>query len=260
MSPLVLISRQGAVTTVTLNRPEKRNALNVALLEQLCASVAAAESDAAQRVFVLRGAGAVFCSGLDLMEAADPAVADASAELIGRTLGILATTRLVTIAAVQGAAIAGGAGLMSACDFAVATADAKFGYPEIRRGIVPALIMTFLRRQLRERDARELLLLGKLFDAKHAHDIGLINRIAADTAVLETEVLSLISSILPGAPEATAETKRLLADLWPVSVAADLERAHARHVAARNSAEAREGIAAFNEKRAPNWAPGPIDQ
>ena len=256
MSVLVLVSRQGAVTTATLNRPEKRNALNVALLEQLCASVVAAEGEASQRVFVLRGAGAVFSSGLDLIEAAEPEVADASAELIGRTLGILAATRLVTIAAVQGAAIAGGAGLMSACDFAVATVDAKFGYPEIRRGIVPALIMTFLRRQLRERDARELLLLGKLFDAKHAHAIGLINRVAVDDAALDTEVLSLISSILQGAPESAAATKKLLAELWPVSVAADLERARERHLAARNSAEAREGIAAFNEKRAPNWAPG----
>src|SRR5687768_8619548 len=207
MSSLVLITRKGVVTTATMNRPEKRNALNVALLDQLCAAVAAAEGDAAQRVFVLRGAGSVFSAGLDLMEAADPAVADASAELIGRTLGILAATRLITIAVVQGAAIAGGAGLMSACDFAIATADAKFGYPEIRRGIVPALIMTFLRRQLRERDARELLLLGKLFDAKHAHAIGLINRIATDDAALETEVLSLTSSILQGAPEAAAETK-----------------------------------------------------
>ena len=254
MSSPVLVSRHGAVTTATLNRPEKRNALNIALLEQLCTAVAAAESDASQRVFVLRGAGAVFSSGLDLMEAADPEVADASAELIGRTLGVLAATRLVTIAAVQGAAIAGGAGLMSACDFAVATADAKFGYPEIRRGIVPALIMTFLRRQLRERDARELLLLGKLFDAMHALEIGLINRIVADSAALDTEVLSLISSILQGGPETAAETKKLLADLWPVSVAADLERAHSHRAAARNSAEAREGIAAFNEKRAPNWA------
>jgi methylglutaconyl-CoA hydratase len=256
MSSLVLTKREGAVTTATLNRPEKRNALNVVLLEQLCGAVTAAESDASQRVFVLRGAGAVFSSGMDLIEAADPQVAAASADLIGRTLGVLAATRLVTIAAVQGAAVAGGAGLMSACDFAVATADAKFGYPEIRRGIVPALIMTFLRRQMRERDARELLLLGKLIDAKHAHAIGLINRIAADDAALDTEVLSLISSILQGAPEATAETKKLLAALWPGSVAGDLERAHERHLAARNSSEAREGIAAFNEKRAPNWAPG----
>lgn len=255
MSPPVLITREGAVTTATLNRPEKRNALSVALLEHLCAAVSEAEADGLQRVFVLRGAGPVFSAGLDLQEAADPAVAETSTEFIARALRALSTTRLVTIAAVQGAAIAGGAGLMTACDFAIATVEAKFGYPEIRRGIVPALIMTFLRRQIREREARELLLLGKMFDAKHAHAIGLLNRIAADAAGLDTEVRTITSSILQGAPEATVETKKLLADLWPVPIATDLDRAHAHHRAARNSAEAREGIAAFNAKRAPAWAP-----
>src|SRR6266498_2340399 len=146
MNSFILTAREGQVTTLTLNRPDKRNALNVELLEEFCAGIAAAESDASQRVLVLRGAGAVFCSGLDLAEAAQPERAIASAELVGKALRALATTRLITIAAVQGAAIAGGAGLMSACDFAVATRDAKFGYPEVRRGLVPALIMTFLRR------------------------------------------------------------------------------------------------------------------
>jgi methylglutaconyl-CoA hydratase len=255
MPSLVSIVREGPVTTVTLNRPEKRNALNVPLLEALCDAVGTAESDLSQRVFVLRGAGAVFCSGLDLAEAADPGVADTSAELLGRTLRVLSTTRLITIAVVQGAAIAGGAGLATACDFVTAVADAKFGYPEIRRGIVPALIMTFLRRQVREREARELLLLAKLFDARQAHAIGLVNRIAPDLAAMETDVRSIISSLLQGAPEAAAETKKLLADLWPVPVTSDLDRAQAHHVTARNSAEAREGIAAFNEKRPPTWAP-----
>lgn len=251
----ILIAREDRVVTLTLNRPEKRNALNVELLEQLCAALAAAEPDPTQRILVLRGAGAVFCSGLDLAEAAKAERSHASAEILERALRALATTRLITIAAVQGAAIAGGAGLVSACDFAVATRDAKLGYPEVRRGLVPALIMTFLRRQLRERDAREILLLGKLFDAERAHAIGLLNRVAADEAALETEVRSLISSLLQGAPEALAETKRLLAELWPAPLPADLARAHAYHVSARNSAEAREGITAFHEKRSPNWAP-----
>ena len=178
-----------------------------------------------------------------------------SAELVGQTLRALATTRLITIARVHGAAIAGGAGLMTTCDFAVATRDAKLGYPEVRRGLVPAFIMTFLRRQLRERDARELLLLGKLFDAPHAHAIGLINRVADNEAALDPEVQSIVSSLLQGAPGALAETKRALAELWHSPVATDLERAHAYHLAARHSAEAKEGIAAFHEKRPPNWAP-----
>jgi methylglutaconyl-CoA hydratase len=256
MTPLTLVATQGTVTTLTLNRPERRNALNVELLEQFCAAIRVAEADTGQRVLVIRGAGTVFCSGLDLAEATQPERAEASAEAVAHALRALATTRLITIATVQGAAIAGGAGLMSACDLAVATRDAKFGYPEIRRGLVPALIMTFLRRQLRERDARELLLLGKLFDATHAHAIGLINRIVADEAALDAEVKVIVSSILQGAPQALAETKKLLAELWPVPVVDDLERAHAFHLSARNSLEAREGIAAFNEKRAPKWTNG----
>lgn len=255
MSDLILISTSGPVTTLTLNRPDKRNALNAALLTTLCAAIAATESDSTQRVLVLRGAGPVFCSGLDLAEAAQPGHASTSADLVAQTLRALATTRLMTIAAVQGAAIAGGAGLMSTCDFAIATRDAKFGYPEVRRGLVPALIMTFLRRQLRERDIRELLLLGKVFDANHALAIGLVNRLVSDEAALGTETTTLISSLLQGAPDAQAETKKLLGELWHSTVAVDLARAHAHHLAARNSAEAREGVSAFLEKRAPNWAP-----
>ena len=255
MSPVLITTTDGPVTTVTLNRPDKRNALNVELLTQLGAAITAAQADASQRILVLRGAGTVFCSGLDLEEAAQPDRAHASADLVAQGLRTLSATRLVTVAAVQGAAIAGGAGLMSACDFAVATKDAKFGYPEVRRGLVPALIMTFLRRQLRERDARELLLLGKPFDAAHALAIGLVNRVVADEAALETEVKTLVSSLLQGAPEAVAETKKLLAELWPVPVSTDLDHAHAFHLGARNSAEAKEGVAAFREKRPPKWAP-----
>jgi methylglutaconyl-CoA hydratase len=254
MSSLILATAAGPTTTLTLNRPDKRNALNVELVEELCVALATAESDASQRVLVLRGAGTVFCSGLDLAEAAQPERAEASAEVLARALAAFATTRLITIAAVQGAAIAGGAGLVSACDFTVATREAKFGYPEVRRGLVPALIMTFLRRQLRERDAREILLLGKLFDATHAQAIGLINRVVADEPALDTEVRTIVSSLLQGAPQALAETKKLLRELWPTPVVEDLERAHAYHLSARNSPEAREGVAAFNEKRAPNWA------
>ena len=254
MSTVLLSQREGAVTTLTFNRPDKRNALNVPLLEALCAGIAEAEKDPTQRVLVLRGAGTVFSSGLDLAEAANPDFAHQSAELVAKALGAIANTRLITIAAVQGAAIAGGGGIMSACDFALATADAKFGFPEVRRGLVPALIMTFLRRQMSERDAREVLLLGKLFDAAQAQRFGLLNRIVAHVDALDTEVKLVVSSLLQGGPQALAETKRLLAELWHSPVQTDLARAHAYHISARNSAEAREGVAAFNEKRAPNWA------
>ncbi|MFI5356272.1 MAG: enoyl-CoA hydratase/isomerase family protein [Opitutales bacterium] len=252
---LVLVSHDGPVTTLTLNRPDKRNALNVELLEALVAAVEATEAEASQRVLVVRGSGPVFCAGLDLTEATQADRAHRSAELVARGLMVLSRSRLVTIAAVHGAAIAGGAGLMSACDFAVATRDAKFGYPEVRRGLVAGLIMTFLRRQVRERDIRELLMLGRTFDAAHAQAIGLVNRLVDDEAALAPEVHHLVTSILQGAPEAIAHTKALLADLWPHTVQHDVEHALQFHLEARGSAEAREGIAAFHEKRPPNWAP-----
>ena len=255
MPPLVIITRDGAITTATLNRPAERNALNAALLDHLAAALAAAERDPKQRILVLRGAGRLFCSGLDLAEAVLPGRGEILATLTADVLRALSTSRLVTIAAVHGAAIAGGAGLMSACDFAVATRDAKFGYPEIRRGIVPALIMTFLRRQLHERDARELLLLGKLIDASRAHAMGLINRVVADEAALDAEVRLLASSLLQGAPEAIAATKQFLAELWPAPLADDLDHALAHHRTSDHSPEVREGVAAFHEKRPPNWAP-----
>lgn len=247
-------SRDGAITTVTLNRPDKRNALCVELLEQLCAAVAAAENDPSQRVLVVRGEGPAFCAGLDLAEAAQPERAHQSAEWIARSLAALSGSRLVTVALVHGAAIAGGAGLMSACDFAVAVAETKIGYPEPRRGLVAGLVMTFLRRQLRERDAREALLGGEIFTAEHARTIGLLNRVAPDLASAEGEVMKFATTAMQGGPQAIAHTKQLLAELWPRTVKEDLDHALAFHLKARNSPEAQEGIAAFREKRAPRWA------
>jgi methylglutaconyl-CoA hydratase len=250
----LLVSASGPVVTLTLSRPEKRNALDVPLLDALHAAILTAGNEPTCRVLVLRGAGRVFCAGLDLTEAAQPERAQASAEALGRVLLALAEIRLVTIAALHGAALAGGAGLASVCDFAIATEDTKFGFPEVRRGLAPALIMSFLRRQLRERDLREVLIAGKLFDAAHARSIGLLNAVVADDAALELEIKSLLSSILQGSPEAIASTKKLLAELQPRPLKEDLDRALAFHLSARNSPEAREGVAAFNEKRPPKWA------
>ncbi len=240
---------------LTLNRSEKRNALSIELVQALLAALTAAENDPAQRVLILTGAGPVFCAGLDLAEAADPARAHQSAELIAQMLQRLSESRLVTIALVRGAAIAGGAGLMSACDFALAEEAAQIGYPETRRGLVAALVMTFLRRQLRERDARHILLTGETFSARHAESIGLINRALGGEQLLPA-ALKLAAEVMQGGPEAVARTKQVFAQLWPSPLATDLERAMATHLAMRQSAEIQEGVAAFREKRPPKWAPG----
>src|SRR5438552_14375214 len=156
--PVVLIERQTPqIAIVTLNRPERRNALTIELMNELIAAIKVASDQPNERVLILRGAGAAFCTGLDLKEAADSKKAHPTAEMVAKTLITLAETRLVTIAAVHGAAVAGGAGIMSACDFVVAAERTKIGYPEVRRGLVAGLVMTFLRRQVGERNMRELL-------------------------------------------------------------------------------------------------------
>ena len=253
MSDLVLTENDGSgVFTIRLNRPEKRNALNIPLLEQLCAAVDAANGDASVRVIVLRGNGPVFCAGLDLKEAGDPANSHHSAELIARMLSAVYYSSKATIAAVHGAALAGGAGLMSCCDLVIATADTQLGYPEVRRGMVAGLVMTFLRRQLHERHARELLITGEIIDAERAVEIGLVNR-CVPTDLLDTAVDQAGEKILKGAPGAIARTKRLFDELWHHSAQADFERALELHVEVRNAHEAQEGMKAFLEKRTPSW-------
>lgn len=248
-------SADTGIALLTLNRAGKRNALSVDLVQALLAALTAAENDPAQRVLILTGAGPVFCAGLDLAEAADPGRAHQSAELIAQVLRRLSESRLVTIAVVRGAAVAGGAGLMSACDFAFAEETAQIGYPETRRGLVAALVMTFLRRQLRERDARRILLTGEMFSARQAESIGLVNG-ALGTDQLMPAALNVAAEVMQGGPEAVARTKQVLAQLWPSPLSTDLERAMATHLATRQSAEIQEGIAAFREKRPPKWAPG----
>lgn len=252
--PNVLVEKQSPqMTTLTLNRPERRNALTIDLMVELVAAIETAGADRTQRILILRGAGKAFCTGLDLSEVGEPGKAHRSAEMVAKMLLTVSQTRLITIAVVHGAAVAGGAGIMSACDFAIAVERTKFGYPEAKRGLVAGLVMTFLRRQLRERDIRELLFAGELFDAHRAEEIGLINRVVPPNE-LEAEVQKLTASILQGAPGALASSKRLLEELWATSVPADLDVALSHHLEARESPEAKEGIAAFLEKRPPNWA------
>lgn len=253
MSPPVTVSVERAgVAIVTLNRPERRNALSIGLLEGLSDAVEQLARGDKARVVILRGEGGVFCSGLDLKEARDERLRHQSAELVSRALLAVSQSPSVTIAAVEGAAVAGGAGLMSACDFVVAGQSARIGYPEVKRGLVAGLVLTFLRRQLAERDIRELLLLGDLIDAPKAMQIRLINRVVSDGEALH-ESLALAEQVLEGAPGAIARTKKVLEELSARSIADDLRIAHAHHLAARDSEESVEGIQAFLEKRPPRW-------
>jgi methylglutaconyl-CoA hydratase len=252
MPTLVVEKKSTQITVVTLNRPERRNALTIEMLTDLCAAIEAAEAEEQRRILILRGAGQAFCAGLDLQETMETDDAHRSAGMVARTLRALAETRLITIAQIHGAAVAGGAGLMSACDFVIAAARTKIGYPEGKRGLVAGLVMTFLRRQLHERDIRELLLTGELITAERAKEMGLVNRVVAP-GELEKETAKIASSILQNAPHALVQTKRLIEELWSSPVRKDVEHALHYHTQARESDEAKEGIAAFLEKRPPRW-------
>src|SRR5438132_3989685 len=252
MSVVLIEQKSPQITVLTLNRPERRNALTLELMTELCSAVNVASEQPQQRVLILRGAGAAFCTGLDLKEAADTTKAHSTAEMVANTLIAINQTRLITIAAVHGAAVAGGAGIMSACDFVVAAQGTKIGYPEVRRGLVAGLVMTFLRRQVGERNMRELLFGSELIDAERAKEIGLVNRVVARDDVM-SEAQKFAESVLQGAPGALTQTKRLIDELWWRSVKEDVELALKYHLQARESDEAREGIAAFNEKRKAKW-------
>jgi methylglutaconyl-CoA hydratase len=194
----------------------------------------------------------VFCAGLDLSEAADLTLAEESGHLVERTLRTLRETPLVTICAAHGSALAGGAGLMAACDLAVAADDLWIGFPEVRRGLLPALITGVLQDKLRDGDLRELFLVAEPIGAQRALEIGLVQRVVPAGQVLG-EATTLAQSVLKGGPEAVRGTKQMLNELRQVPPADLTGHLLQVHHAARESEEAREGLAAFLKKRATRW-------
>jgi methylglutaconyl-CoA hydratase len=241
------------ISTLTLQRPEQRNALSIDLLEQLCTAIEQLAGQADQRVVILRGAGPVFSAGLDLREAADDTRVERSAASVGRALDLLRETPLVSIASVHGGAYAGGAGLMAACDIVIAADDARFGFPEARRGLLPALICGVLRSRIREGDLRDLLLTGETITAARALQVGLVQRVVPAEKLME-EARRVAELILDGGPETIRRTKELLNQLFESQAAPSKDLLDELHLMARRGDEAREGLAAFAEKRAPWWS------
>jgi methylglutaconyl-CoA hydratase len=242
-------SHSEEVVSCILNRPEKRNALNTLLMQQLCAHAEQAAKDPKVRIFILRGNGSAFCSGLDFGEAMNPELGLESAEMVKQCLLSIHNIPAVTIAVVQGMALGGGAGLVTACDFALACPDATIGFPEVRRGLVAAQVMTLLIRKLRGTDIRDLILSGEPVNAARALQIGLFHRVGD----LEAELPKIVSQLLLAAPGALAKTKQLIEQLDSRSLQNDLEMSLHHHLESKQSAEAQEGIRAFLEKRKPSW-------
>jgi methylglutaconyl-CoA hydratase len=256
-TPLVIREDRGPITILTLNRPDQRNALAGALVAELRDTIDQISVDERVRVLILTGAGSAFCAGMDLKEAAADTSSEAEQRTVARLeefadlLERLHTLPKPTIAAVNGDALAGGAGLMAACDVAIAAETARIGYPEVRRGLVAAIVMHDLTHQVGDRRARQLLLGGGLISSTIACDWGLVNTVTATDCCLP-DAVRMAEGLAECAPLAMATTKKLLDEA--AGRPRDLRGAAAVSAAIRCSDEAREGIRAFVEKRPPAWA------
>lgn len=250
---LVLYELTPPAAVLTINRPDKRNALSRALIAALDDAFRRAAADPAARAVVLTGSGTAFCAGMDLDELRGTLENAAEAELVWDDAAKLsALYELIyaspkpTVAAVNGAAVAGGAGLVTVCDLAIASTAAKFGYPEVRRGLVAAMVMPHLLRHVGERAARWLLLTGELIDAEGALRHGLINAVVP-TEQLRGRALEWCRSLAEGGPQALATTKDLLRRCGRQAVPVEeLAKASAEP---RLTDECRHGLAAFFDKR-----------
>ena len=252
----IQLAYERGVATITLNRPDKRNAISFELIDDLLHALdEVAKSDVI--VLIVTGAGKAFCSGMDL---------DNLKSLLGRSqeqnledsrtmvrlFRSLYEFPKITIAAVNGPAIAGGTGLALLCDFTLVVPEAKFGYTEVRIGFVPAIVSTFLLRQIGEKQARDLLLTGRLFGAEEAARLGLVNEIVAPDKLLP-RALELAASLMENSSASLRATKQLLTDHARAEIDVQIEKALRENAAIRSTADFREGIAAFLEKRKPEW-------
>lgn len=256
--PLVLYEARPPAVLITLNRADKRNALNRALIAALTEAFLRARDDSAARCVLLTGAGSVFCAGMDLAELAELLKDNReigevweTALHLARLYDLIFTLPRPTVAVVNGAAVAGGAGLVTVCDLAVAVPEARFGYPEVRRGLVAAMVMPHLLRHVGERLARYLLLTGELVSAAEAQRLGLVNEVVPAHQLLE-KALTWARAIAQGGPQALLQTKLFLQQVSqaPLSV----EEGAKGSLGPRLTAECRQGLQAFFAKQPPPWA------
>jgi methylglutaconyl-CoA hydratase len=240
---------EDGVLTLTLDRPDKRNALSAALVDALHVELERADLDAEVRVVVLRGAGRDFCAGADLEEllaSAELTLAEneAAARRLGALFSRMRSLPKPVVAVVQGRALAGGAGLVTACDLAIAGDGAQVGYPEIQRGFVPAMVMTLLRRCVGEKVALDLVLTGRVVPAPEARSLGLVARVVPD-ADLDREATALVGSLASASPSAMALSKQLFHQLDGRSVDEGIALGARINALARETPDFRSAIARF---------------
>jgi methylglutaconyl-CoA hydratase len=244
------------VATITLNRPEKRNAISFELIDDLLRALDEVSRSEAT-VLIVTGAGKAFCSGMDLDDlkallGRSPKQNLQDSQTMVQLFRSLYEFPKMTIAAVNGPAIAGGAGLALLCDFTLAVPEAKFGYTEVRIGFVPAIVSTFLLRQVGEKQARDLLLTGRIFGAEEAARMGLVSEVVpAENLMVRAGQLAVL--LLENSPASLRATKQLLTDHARAELDLQVEAAVRENAAIRTTSDFREGISSFLEKRKPVW-------
>jgi len=251
------LSNDASIATITLSRPEKRNAISYELIEELLGALDELAHSSAL-VLILTGEGKAFCSGMDLenlkvLTGRSPDKNLKDSETMAQLFRALYDFPRPTIAAVNGAAIAGGCGLATLCDFTLAVPEAKFGYTEVRIGFVPAIVSTFLPRQIGEKHARDLLLTGRIIDADEAYRIGLVNEIVSAEDLM-ARARALAVQLLENSPASLLCTKRLLSDYARGELDSQIRSAVKENAAIRATSDFREGISSFLEKRKPRWS------
>jgi methylglutaconyl-CoA hydratase len=250
------LDASGAVARITLNRPDKRNAISFQLIADLMAALDAVER-AESQVLIITGAGNAFCAGLDLDElkgllgkSHEENVKDSTT--MARMFRRIYDFPKPTIAAVNGAAIAGGTGIATMCDFTLAAPEAKFGYTEVRIGFVPAIVSSILVWQVGHKIARDLLLTGRLFDAAEAHRYGLVNEVVAPEQLM-ARAEALAQQLLENSPSSVRLTKKLINGFIGPTLEVQIAQAVEDNARIRTTADFREGVSSFLEKRKPKW-------
>jgi len=248
----LLFEIEGSIATLTLNRPEKRNALNDALINSLKDALQKADQDQTLRAIIIKGADADFCSGADLSALQKISESDVlenldDADNLRELFSLIRRVKIPVIAAVHGRALAGGCGLATACDLVLATKTARFGYPEVKIGFVPAMVMAILRRNVSEKRAFELATQGFEFAAETARDFGLINQIFDDETFDET-VKNYVSVYEKVSRSAVVLSKRLLYQMDAMTFESALNAGVDVNTIARLTEDCQNGIAKFLKK------------
>ncbi|MGZ5034414.1 MAG: enoyl-CoA hydratase/isomerase family protein [Usitatibacter sp.] len=263
MSDSLAIERQGPVGLVTMNRPERHNAFDDSLIQELTEALRTMEAEDGIRVVVLSGAGKSFSAGADLnwmkrMAGFSKDENQRDAMGLAALMRTLAHLRKPTIARVQGAAYGGGVGLVACCDIAVASQAASFALSEARLGLIPAVISPYVVAAIGERAARRYFLTAERFEAAEAWRLGLVHELASGEGELDEKLGEIVDALLSAGPAAQREAKELIRAVSGRAVTSELIQDTAERIARiRSSPEGREGVAAFLEKRRASWVPPP---